>query len=76
MRKWKVIGRHIGEKAEGAHRTKPEDGRCEIRGCEAAIEWQLLRPPDRGSTGIKVCRKCMDELVAVDGFVYVGEASA
>lgn len=61
--------------AERPHRPTNRNIRdCEIRGCGDPIEYQLVRPPSRGSTGIKVCRKCMEELVAVDGFVYVGHA--
>ncbi len=49
---------------------------CEIRGCGQDVAYQLLRPPDRDSTGIRVCRDCMQWLVAADSFVYVGAASA
>ncbi len=47
---------------------------CEIRGCGGPTEFQLLRPESRSKTDdwITVCRKCMEELVATAGFVYVG----
>ncbi len=62
----------------GRGRPSPDlsDEICEIRGCSRHVAFQLLRPPDRRSTGIRVCRPCMQWLVAADSFVYVGAASA
>lgn len=42
-----------------------EDGSCEIVNCSGAAAYQWEHPS--GSHVVDVCRKCMEELVAVKG---------